>query len=29
VCGCNGKTYSSDCFRRAYKIAKSHDGKCS
>ncbi|HXE87713.1 MAG TPA: hypothetical protein VN524_13070 [Hyphomicrobiaceae bacterium] len=29
MCGCNGKTYSSDCFRRAYKIAKSHDGKCS
>ena len=29
VCGCNGKTYSSDCFRRAYKITKSHDGKCS
>jgi hypothetical protein len=29
VCGCNSKTYSSDCFRRAYKVAKSHDGKCS
>jgi hypothetical protein len=29
VCGCNGKTYSSDCFRRGYKMAKSHDGKCS
>jgi len=28
VCGCNSKTYSSDCFRRAYKVAKSHDGKC-
>lgn len=28
VCGCNRKTYSSDCFRRAYKIAKSRDGKC-
>jgi hypothetical protein len=28
VCGCNNKTYSSDCFRRAYKVAKSHDGKC-
>jgi hypothetical protein len=28
VCGCNSKTYSSDCFRRAYKIGKSHDGKC-
>jgi hypothetical protein len=28
VCGCNSKTYSSDCFRRADRIAKSHDGKC-
>jgi len=28
VCGCNSKTYSSDCFRRAYKIAKHRDGKC-
>jgi hypothetical protein len=28
VCGCNSKTYSSDCFRRAYKVAKEHDGKC-
>jgi hypothetical protein len=28
VCGCNSKTYSSDCFRRAYKVAKFHDGKC-
>ena len=28
VCGCNSKTYSNDCFRRAYKIAKFHDGKC-
>jgi hypothetical protein len=29
VCGCNSKTYSSDCFRRAYRIAKYHDGKCT
>jgi len=28
VCGCNSKTYSSDCFRRAYKVPKNHDGKC-
>jgi hypothetical protein len=28
VCGCNSKTYSSDCFRRADKVAKSRDGKC-
>jgi hypothetical protein len=28
VCGCNNKTYSNDCFRRAYKIGKSRDGKC-
>jgi hypothetical protein len=29
VCGCNSKTYSSDCFRRAYKVAKRSDGKCA
>jgi hypothetical protein len=28
VCGCNSKTYSSDCFRRADKVGKLRDGKC-
>jgi hypothetical protein len=28
VCGCNNKTYSSDCFRRAYRVPKLRDGKC-
>jgi hypothetical protein len=28
VCGCNSKTYSSDCFRRAYRVPKYRDGKC-
>ena len=28
VCGCNEKTYPSDCVRQRSRVGKKHDGAC-
>jgi Kazal-type serine protease inhibitor domain len=28
VCGCNGRTYSNDCWRQMSKEPKKHNGQC-
>ncbi|MBT3721364.1 thioredoxin domain-containing protein [archaeon] len=29
VCGCNGETYSNDCFRKGASVSKDYEGKCT